>query len=550
MQSSEYWRRLAAKRLSRRKVLQASAAGLGVGALALAGCRGGEESATSTTPVAEGTPQYGGAVVYGLIADPGDLDEQEGVTNYWCSSQFNGFLFHINLDTDKMMLQMADTFEQPDETTYIWKLKPGIRFHNVDPVYGREVTADDVVYSMTRRRDDPVCLNDKQFLANFTAGFEAVDPLTFKLTTKQPYRPTIDELGNPSYPIIPHEAVEKFGNLKNNPVGCGPYILTEFVRAEKVKMRKNSDYFMTGRPYLDSIEWQIILDPGTCLEAFKTGKHDFTTVALDKLKVAELQKIPHVVVRETPSFWTNTLLLRVDQDPFKDPHTWEAIDLAVDRDDLINKMAFGEGQYTGPVSASLTRYSLPQQELRDFYKVDLAKAKQLLSAAGFADGLEFDCPVQNVANMSKFAEVLKEQLAKINVKMNIQLKELGTFLAQNLYGRNFQGAIFYNLPYVEPDRPLCQWYSKGQAGFSFTGYSNPAMDAWIEKERAEFDGEKRAQIILDAQRAMIREHGPQINSYIPTAWAAYKDWVHVPESIVRSGAWLFLNIDTWLTPRA
>ena len=110
-----------------------------------------------------------------------------------------------------MMLQMADKFEQPDHLTYVWTLKPGIKFHNVDPVNGRVVTADDVVYSMTRRRDDPVSQNDKQFLRDFTAGFEAVDSQTYKLTTKQPYRPAIDELGNPSYPIVPHEAVEKFG---------------------------------------------------------------------------------------------------------------------------------------------------------------------------------------------------------------------------------------------------------------------------------------------------------------------------------------------------
>ena len=117
--------------------------------------------------------------------------------------------------------------------------------------------------------------------------------------------------------------------------------------------------------------------------------------------------------------------------------------------------------------------------------------------------------------MQKFATVVKEQLAKVNINMNIIPKELGTYLAQNLYGRNFQGTMYYNLPYVEPDRPLCAYYSKGQAGFSFSGYSNPAIDAWIEKERAEFDNDTRRQIILDAQREMIKEHGPQINTYIP-----------------------------------
>jgi peptide/nickel transport system substrate-binding protein len=543
-----YWRRLSTQRISRRKALKAGAAGLGAGALALAGCGGGGGS-TTNTPVPQGTPQAGGTLVYGLNSDPGDLDEQEGVTNYWCSSQFNGFLFHINTTTQDMMLQMADNYEQPDHLTYIWTLKPGVKFHNVDPVNGRVVTADDVVYSLTRRRDDPVSQNDKQFLHDFTAGFEAVDAQTFKLTTKQPYRPTIDEIGNPSYPIVPHEAVEKFGDLKSNPVGCGPYILTEFVRAQTVRMHRNPDYFMAGRPYLDNIEWQIILDPSTCLQAFETGQNDYTTVALDKLKVEHLQTLPHVVLLDAPNFWRHAFLLRVDQDPFKDPRTWEAIDLTVDRSDLIDKMAFGEGQYTGPVPASLTQYTLPQDELRDFYKVDIAKAKQLLSAAGFSDGLSFDCPLENVVDMQKFATVLKDQLSKANINMNIIPRELGTYLAQNLYARNFQGTMYYNLPYVEPDRPLCQWYSKGQAGFSFSGYSNPAMDAWVDKERAEFDNTKRQQIILDAQRDMIKQHGPQINTYIPNAWAAFKDWVHGVDKMVGLGAWAYLNIDDWVTPK-
>jgi peptide/nickel transport system substrate-binding protein len=545
-----YWQRLSTNRVSRRKALKAGAAGLGAGALALAGCGGGgDENGGNATPIVEGTPQAGGTVVYGLDSDPGHLDEQEGVTNYWVTSQFNGFLYHINLPTQEMMLQMADKFEQPDHQTYIWTLKPGIKFHNVDPVNGREVTADDVVYSMKRRLEDPTSQNDKQFLRDFTAGMEATDPLTFKLTTKQPYRPTIDELGNPSYPIVPHEAVERFGSLADHPIGCGAYILTEFVRAERVRMQRNPDYFMPGRPYLETIEWQFILDSSTCLQAFETGQHDYTAVSLDKLKVERLQTDSNNVILDAPNFWRHTLLLRVDQDPFKDPRTWEAIDLAVDRQDLIDKMAFGEGKFTGPVPISLTQYTLPEDELRDFYRVDIQKAKQLLSAAGFDNGLTFECPVENVVDMQKFSTVVKDQLAKVNITMNLVPRELGVFLAQNMYARNFQGMTYYNLPYVEPDRPLCQYYSKGQAGFSFSGYSNPAMDAWVEKERAEFDNEVRAQIIKDAQREMIKEHGPQINTYIPNAWAAFKKWVHGVDKVVGIGAWSYLNIDIWTTPR-
>lgn len=552
MQTSSYWQRFTTERLSRRRALQAGAAGLGATALVLAGCGGDEEEKGEggVTPAAQETPQPGGKITFGLISDPGGLDEQELVTSYWVTSNFNGFLHFINLRTQEMMLHMADSFEQPDKTTYIWNLKPGIKFHNIEPTLGREVTADDCVYSFTRRRDDPAVQNDKQLLRDFAAGWEAVDKYTFRFRTKQPYRPVVDEIANSSYPIVPKEAVEKYGDLMSHPVGCGAYIMTEFRRSELVRMKRNPDYFMPGRPYTDEREWQIVLDSSTLLQMFKTGQHDYNGSNLDKLKVEEIQKdMDHVKVLKAPNFWRHTFLLRVDQPPFQDKRVWEAIDLIVDRQDLIDKMAFGEGVYTGPVAATLERYSLPQDELRSFYQVDLTKAKQLLSAAGFSDGLEFDAPLENVVDLSKCAEVVKEQLAKAGVTMNIQPVELAGYLARNLYGRDFQGTWYYNLQYVEPDRPLCQWYSKGQAGFSFSGYNNPAMDAWVEKERAEFDNDKRRQIVLDAQREMIKEHGPQINTYIPQGYVAFRDWVHGIEQTVNIGAWSYLGIDAWVTAR-
>ena len=79
---------------------------------------------------------------------------------------------------------MADSYEQVDETTYVWKLKPGIKFHDIDPTWGREVTAEDVVYSMERRRDEPTSQNDKQLLRDYTASFSATDALTFKLSPR------------------------------------------------------------------------------------------------------------------------------------------------------------------------------------------------------------------------------------------------------------------------------------------------------------------------------------------------------------------------------
>jgi len=547
--------RPAARRLSRRNALKAGAAGLGAAALALAGCHSNEGDQAvdeSATPLATDTPQYGGDEIMGLMADPGGLDVMQSVTGYWCSALMNGYLHSVNTSDQTLEPQMADGVEVVDETTYVWKLKQGVKFHNVDPTWGREVTAADVVFSMQRRRDDPIILNDKQLLRDFTARFEATDNYTFSLTTTRPYSPTLDEFGNPSYPVIPHEAIEKWGDLSQHPVGCGAFILDNYVKSERLKVVKNPEFYIPSRPFLDSIEWVIMTEEASLFQSFRTKRHDFCGAPLDKLKVEELIGMKHVVVKKSPNYWYRSLLLRVDRDPFVDERMRQAVDLAVDRQDLIDKVAFGEGFFSGPVSPSLDYWALPQDEVRDFYKVDLTEAKRLVEAAGYGDGVEVDAPVMNTNALTKDAAIVKEHLAKIGITLNIQPKDIPTLLAQFLYPGNFQILWFYNLPYVEPDRPLCQWFSKGIAGISFTGYNNPAMDEWVWKERSEFDPQKRRQIVLDAQRAMMREHGPQINTYSPQSWVATWDWIRslTPERGIGLTSRTFLGIDGWMTERS
>ena len=256
-------------------------------------------------------------------------------------------------------------------------------------------------------------MNDKQLLRDFTAHFEAADKYTFTLTTTRPYAPALDEIGNPSYSIIPHEAIEKWGDLSQHPVGCGAFVLDAYVKSERLKVVKNAEFYMPGRPFLDSIEWVIMTDEAALFQAFRTKRHDYCGASLDKLKVEELSGIKHVVARKSPNYWNRCLLLRVDREPFDDERLCKAVDLAVDRQDLIDKAAFGEGFFNGPVSPSLEYWSLPQDEVRDFYKVDLTEAKRLVEAAGYGDGIEVDAPVMNVQGLTKDAAIVKEHLAKI-----------------------------------------------------------------------------------------------------------------------------------------
>ena len=545
-----YWQRLATQRVSRRTALKAgAAAGLGTAAtIALGGCGGGSKNDTTNTPAPVGTPQYGGKISTAVTTDPGGLDPHYGITNGWIVGQLHGYLYAVNFYDQTAMLEMAESFEQPDNTTYLWKLRPGIKFQNVDPVNGRVVTADDVVYSFTRRRDDGAVMNDKVFLRDYTTGFEATDGLTFKLQTTRPYSPGYDTMGGVSYAIVPHEAVEKWGDLQQHSVGCGAYILDEFVKADHVKMHKNPDFYMAGRPYIENREWQVITDTSTLLQAFEAGQQDIYGSRLDKRKVDELKGIKGIVIRDVPFLSQRSVSYNITKDPFKDPRVGQALDLAVDRQDLIAKMAFGEGKVAGPIPPDFSFWALPQDEVDNFYKVDLAEAKKLLSAAGYQDGFDVDVPTMTIVDMANFGQVVKEQLSKINVRCNLQPKEIGAFLVQTLKG-DFSMVFSFSLGATEPDAYLGAWFSKGNNGTNITGYNNPVMDDWIWKERSEFDRNKRKQIVLDAQRAMMNEHSPGFQTYTPKDWLASWDWVGgIDPNLYDSFAWNYIGVDLWIKP--
>jgi peptide/nickel transport system substrate-binding protein len=557
MEMSSYWQGLSQKRVSRRRALKAGTVGLGAAALGLAGCGGGEEEADTSgagesflTPTGvKETPVYGGHAVTATRTIFSGLDVQVGVDNY-PAAVFHGYLFSIDRRDETFEAQAAESHERIDELTHVWKLRQGIKFQNVDPTWGRELTAEDVEYSFTRRRDEPSSQNDKQLLRDYTVGFEATDKYTFRLVTTRPYSPFMDEVGNPSYAIIPREAVEKWGDLSEHAPGFGAYILQEFVRGERVKSVKNPDFYMKGLPYVDSGELLVIPDESTIKKAFETGQTDgYGGSEPNRPKVDRWKKIKGINVRTGPNYWHRTYMLKADRPPFNDIRVRKAIDLCVDRQDIIDKMAFGYGKFAGPIVPDMERYALPQEELREFYKVDIAQAKQLLSAAGYENGLDVELKVQNVADLSKLSQIVAQHLDKAGVNVKLMLQELGIYLAQTLYPGNFEMTCYYNLPYDEPDRPLCQWFSKGQAGISFSGYNNPAADEWIWKERSEFDPEKRRQIILDAQRFFINEHGPQISTATDTGYGAYWDWVHGVDENQGRGAFNLLGVTTWLTEK-
>src|SRR5262245_14870135 len=261
--------------LSRRDVLKA--AGVATAA-ALSG------SAGLIVPAQAQTPKRGGTLRLALQSDPvTGLDPHQSIsflTQIPLSFAYSRLVKvkagpSVKPMTYPIEPDLAESWTQPDDKTYIFKLKKGVRWHNKPPVNGREFVADDVKY--TYERFLTIAGNGNKPVLESIDKIETPDKYTVKFTLKEPNAWFLDMLASTSTWIIAKECVDKFGDLKKaeSVVGTGPWMLDRWEPNVRMVYVRNPNYFASGLPYADGVEIVIDKDPSSRLAAFLAGKLDF-----------------------------------------------------------------------------------------------------------------------------------------------------------------------------------------------------------------------------------------------------------------------------------
>jgi peptide/nickel transport system substrate-binding protein len=170
---------------------------------------------------------------------------------------------------------VAESWTQPTDTTYLFKLRKGVRRHNKPPVNGRELTAEDVKY--TYERFLTIKGNGNRATLESLDKIEAIDKSTVKFILKEPNAWLIDLLASTSTWLVAREAVEKFGDLKRAEavIGTGPWMLERYEPNVKLVFVRNPDYFVPGLPYADGVEVTVDTDPSSRVAGWLAGKYDF-----------------------------------------------------------------------------------------------------------------------------------------------------------------------------------------------------------------------------------------------------------------------------------
>jgi len=544
MAESTYWNRFWRRRISRRALLGAGAVtALGAAGAAVVGCDGdGSDGSTQSTgrdcsPVPSGTPQPCGRITQGRLLEALGIDPHIDLTGLDIDMLMYTYLYSWRPSVNEIVLNNFVTeIELPDPLHYNFTLRQGVKNWPVGPAADEELTSTDCKESFIRR-GTAITAPDRRFPQRFLpekgGRLETPDPYTFNIVLTRPFIPALQDMANPTWAMVPAKVIDKYQTrLSQVAFGSGPFMLEEFRGSERIVLRRHPNHFLNPRPWLDEIKMIVITEGSSLVAAFRSGQHDVNGAVLTKAEAEEFIEDGRFDVDKYPSLFYPVIHMKVIRPPFDDIRVREAIDLALDRDDTINVVEDGEAFYNGPIQWPQVKWALPQDELRSFYRHDPERAKQLLAEAGLPDGFSVKMKLPKLPGATfviDTAILIKDQLARVGIDIQLDEVELGTFISSTILPGNFDMAFFPNLPYTEPDRPLSFYHSKGVTGTgNWTNYTNPELDVLIDAQAEEFDEEKRKEIILEAQRMILPEHGPQLTLVGGFDYSARWKHVHIP----------------------
>ena len=452
------------------------------------------------------------SLTVGLTSDAVNLDPQAGE-----ELSSNILFYHIydplvrrNADLS-FGPGLAESWELSDDTTWVFKLRKGVKFHN-----GEEFKASDVVFTLDRLK--------KSLMANLganIASFKAIDDYTVEIKTPRPYAVLPNDLA--AVLILNEKYAKEVGDeqLDLKPVGTGPYKLGEWVKEDHLTLQANTDYF-AGAPKIDTVTFRPITNGATRTAALLTGEVD----VIQDLNVRDVERVKsdeRYKVLTQPSLLNVVLsidqrakspTIALDKNPMADRRVREAmvraIDTAAINKVIMNGLSTPSDQY---VPASHTGH-VDGADFRAMYPFDLDKANQLMAEAGYADGftVTLDTTNNRYVNDQQIAQALASMLGKIKIDLKLNLMPKSNFFGyirvpsdkSSLIMSGWDvpsgdGGSMYSVMFYSRDK------KEGYGQVNRGSYSNPEVDALIDKADATSKLEERDAHLQEVTKILMQD---------------------------------------------
>src|SRR5499426_1636543 len=403
---------------------------------------------------------------------------------------------------------LAESWEEPDDLTYVFHLRRGVTWHNKPPLNGRELVADDVKFTFDRFLNEKANVLRDQLEP--VERIEVVDRYTVKFVLKEPFVWLPTRLADSSSMwIIAPEVVEKFGDLKKpeSAIGTGPFLLERYEPNVKTVFKRNPAYFLKDQPYIDGVEWLVLEDESTGLAMYRTGQIDCGPWHWWAVRQADLESLqkshPHLMYRDFLSIVPSGITMRTDQPPFNDVRVRRAISQALDRQAIIEAV-YLRGEATPAIGRGLAEWSLPVDQLgmgAKYYQYDPKEAKRLLAEAGYPKGFKTQLTATSGLgrDLVDAAQLVQRFLKDVGIEAELKLQEYGAYMATTFQGK-FEGMVYGPTTGArDPDGPLYQRYMPDHL-LNRGHVNDPKMTAMLKEQRRTKDLEARRHIIFAFQR--------------------------------------------------
>ena len=517
------------------------AAAILIGAVVMGACAPtapATQSPTGTQPSSQ--PKKGGTLVLARAGEVTNLDPHK-VPAFTSARVFElvySYLMRLDdaLGVQPDLAESAPTVSSDGKTVTV-KIRSGVKFHNGDPL-----TSADVKYTFDRIIDTKTAAVARSFFTDVDT-ITAPDATTVVFNLKNPNAPLIAFMAHPNTGIVSKKIGEANADLskKETAIGSGPFKLAEWVPDNFMRFEANKDYYVSGQPYLDGIRINVVPDESGLTAALRTKAADMAIIT--NANVARtLRAESGVTLSAKPSLSYNLLFVNTKRKPLDNLKVRQAIAYAIDRKAIIDAVAFGEGEVTGPIAPALANYALPTSQY-PLYTRDVAKAKQLLQEANVGP-VSFTMLTQTTepAYAKDIAQLVQQQLAEIGVTMKIETLEFTQWVDRWLKA-DFDMAPGLNGGGPDPDFYVYRYFTNdGNLNF-VTSYQNTVSSDAIKAARATTDVAKRKDLYTTAQKELVNGVpfiwlfvGRDYNATLPTT----KGFVHLP-----NGSVIYLR-QTWL----
>jgi len=487
-------------------------------------------------------PTHGAELRIGLAADVTSMDPHFLAIAPNINIGWHVFdaLTHVDEDT-RLIPGLAVSWRALDATTWEFRLRPGVRFHD-----GAELTAEDVVFSIERTLKVPN--GQYGIFTRRIVGKEVLDAHTLRLKTATPYAMVPYDLN--SVFIVSRKAAARSGpedfDSGKAMVGTGPFRFVRFARGDRIELARNDAYWGT-KPAWERVAFRIVPTDPARLAGLLSGELD----AIEQVPTADLPRIRRDARLNTVQkvSW-RTIFFYLDQhrdrapgladtagvplarNPFRDLRVRRALSKAINRPAIAERLMDGAAiPASNLVSPPVFGYA-PDLKPEPY---DPEGAKRLLAEAGYPEGFAITLSATNnrYVNDEQIAQAVAQMLARVGVRARVEVFPINAYLPKArkhefafamLGWGSFSGDLALRTLVATPNP------ERGFGAWNWSGYSNPKVDELLERGFASVDEKRREALAREAMRLAMRDYAVIPLHHQIATWAMRKPLAYAPRT--------------------